>query len=125
MPYTDLTTLSSGATVYAVDWNDLVDGVNRVNSGSTSIGRPAVMASDTSTSSLTTGTWTLLTFASEEFDTQGSHSTSTNTSRLTVPTGESGLYQLHGMVTLNYSTSGKTVSLQIRKNASEIGRAHV
>lgn len=118
MPYSDLTTRSTGYKVLATDWNAVIDGVNRVNSGTTSVGRPAVMASDTATSNVSNATWTLMTFASEEYDTQGFHSTSTNTGRLTVNYSEAGLYQVHGMVTLDYSTSGKTVSIQVRKNAA-------
>ena len=44
--------------------------------------------------SLTNNTYTLLTFNSESFDTDAFHSTSTNTSRLTIPTGKAGKYRV-------------------------------
>jgi hypothetical protein len=116
MPYSDITTRSAGYKVLASDFNDLVNGVNRANSGTASVGRSAVMATSTSTTSLATGTWTLMTFASEEYDTQSSHSTSSNTGRLTA--NETGLYQVHGMVTMDYHTSKNMAGLQLRKNAA-------
>jgi len=43
---------------------------------------------------LTNNAYTLLTFNSESFDTDAFHSTSTNTSRLTIPTGKAGKYRV-------------------------------
>lgn len=59
-------------------------------SGSTFSGAQAT-ANGTSYS-YTSGVETLLTFATETFDTNNFHSTSTNTGRLTIPTGGSGKY---------------------------------
>jgi len=118
MGYSDLTTRSAGYKITATDWNALVNSANQTNSGSTSVGRTAVMATDTSTSNLASASWTLMSFASEEYDTRAAHSTSSNTSRLTVPNGESGLYQIHGMVTADYAATTKSFSLQVRKNAA-------
>lgn len=118
MAYSDLTTRSSGYKITASDWNALVDGMNLANSGTASKGRPAVMATDTGTSALTTATWTLMTFAGEDYDTATMHSTSTNTGRLTVPTGGAGLYHLTGNVALDYNTTAKSCGLMVRKNAA-------
>jgi hypothetical protein len=41
---------------------------------------------------ITNFTWTAINFASENFDTDGFHSTTTNTSRITIPTGLGGKY---------------------------------
>ena len=41
---------------------------------------------------LSNNTWTFITFNSEEFDTDSYHSTSTNTERMTIPTGKGGKY---------------------------------
>ena len=46
------------------------------------------------TQSISTGTWTAVTFDSESVDTDSYHSTSSNTSRVTVPTGKAGKYRL-------------------------------
>jgi hypothetical protein len=57
------------------------------------------------------GNWVTLTFNTERFDTDAMHSTSTNTSRLTVPTGGDGLYLIGAHVEFDYSgaTSGALV----------------
>ena len=47
------------------------------------------------------GTWVTLTFNTERFDTDAMHSTVTNTSRLTVPTGGDGLYLIGGNLELD------------------------
>jgi len=43
---------------------------------------------------ISNNTQTLLTFTAENYDTDGFHSTSTNTSRLTVPSGKGGYYNI-------------------------------
>lgn len=50
----------------------------------------------TSTTSATNSTYTAVLFNSEEFDTDGFHSTSVNTSRITIPTGLGGKYLVNG-----------------------------
>ncbi len=57
--------------------------------------------------------WTSITFDSERIDTDAVHSTSTNTSRLTVPTGGDGLYLIGGTVEFP-STAGNGVTLGVR-----------
>jgi hypothetical protein len=42
--------------------------------------------------SIPNATWTTLTFNSESFDTDGFHDTSSNTSRMTIPSGKGGKY---------------------------------
>ena len=54
----------------------------------------------------TPDTWVSLTFNSERVDTNAMHSTASNTSRLTVPTGGTGLYLIGGNV--EFDTSGET-----------------
>jgi hypothetical protein len=55
---------------------------------------------------LTSGAWTTITFNSERFDTDAFHSTASDTSRLTVPTGLGGYYAIGGGVTTAVSTTG-------------------
>lgn len=118
--WSDLSTRSSGYKILANDWNALVDGLNLANSGTTSVGRPAVMATDTSTTAIATGTWTLMTFASEEYDTASMHSVSASTSRLVAPSsGGAGLYHVTGSVALDQNSgASKSCGLMLRKNAA-------
>lgn len=54
---------------------------------------------------LTSGVPTALTLGSEEADTDGFHSTTTNTSRMTVPSGKGGSYLLDAVVYFNGNSS--------------------
>jgi len=53
---------------------------------------PAAHVTKSDTTALSTSTWTSLTFDTETADDHAMHSTVTNTSRLTVPTGGDGWY---------------------------------
>lgn len=112
MPFTTLSTRSSGYRVLSTDWNGIIDDVNWLGQDSR-----AVMVTDTATTSVATATWQQLTFATEEYDSGGFHSTSTNTSRLTVPTGYGGIYQVTASVTWTQN-AGNGVFIQIRKNGA-------
>ena len=62
---------------------------------------------ETSTQNIAgTSTWTSLTFSSESFDTDGYHDTGSNTSRLTVPSGKAGIYQIGGVASLAANATG-------------------
>ena len=52
-----------------------------------------------------TGNWVAVTFDTERFDTDTIHSTSTNTSRLTINTG--GKYLIGGAVTFTANATGQ------------------
>jgi hypothetical protein len=62
-------------------------------------------------------TQTALTFGSEDFDTDSFHSTVTNTSRITIPTGLGGKYQINALVGLDTNTTG-TRALSLYVNGS-------
>jgi len=73
----------------------------------------------TAVQSIPNATDTILTFNSEAWDTDGYHSTSTNTSRITIPTGLGGKY----LVTMNTlpalnGTGGRY--LEIYKNGARL-----
>jgi hypothetical protein len=72
-----------------------------------------------STQSISNNTLTALTFNNELFDTDGFHSTSTNTSRLTVPSGKAGYYQIFGTTIFDTNATGKRY-ININKNGSTI-----
>lgn len=70
------------------------------HTGITGVGAAAFAGAHVSNSgvqSISTATWTSLTFDTEEFDTDAFHSTVTNTSRLTVPSGKGGKYLIGGV----------------------------
>jgi hypothetical protein len=67
----------------------------------------------------TGGTALNLTYTSEETDTDGFHNNSTNTDRITVPSGFGGVY----VITISYLISGAGSSyhyLQIQKNGANM-----
>lgn len=62
--------------------------------------------------STSNGTFNSITFDSEEFDTDAYHSTSTNNSRITIPTGLGGKYRINGVLSwLNNATGIRRVRL--------------
>jgi hypothetical protein len=116
MAFSAGTTRSSGYKVLATDYNNIINNVNYLGSGTAGTGRPAVMATSVLDTSLTTATWTNMLFASEEYDTGTMHSTVTNTGRITIV--DAGLYQVTASVFLNYHAGNKPCGLMLRKNAA-------
>ena len=56
--------------------------------------------------SISTGVWTAVTFDTEVYDTNSLHSTTTNTSRITIPTGLTGKYLFTGNIVFSASATG-------------------
>jgi hypothetical protein len=73
---------------------------------------------DAAAVSVPNGTYTALTFTQEQYDTDSYHSNSTNTSRLTIPSGKTGYYQVNAQVVYNTSSGGGIRYLSIYKNGS-------
>ena len=108
-----ITTRSDGYTITAAaDWNVVAGSVNHLGQADR-----CVMVTDTANTSVNTATWQQLTWATEEYDTGLFHSTTTNTSRMTVPTGFGGVYNVTASVTWTAS-SGSALFLQVRKNGA-------
>lgn len=84
-------------------------------SGSTAKG-VSVWNSSTITG-IANATWTAVTFNSEEFDTDAFHSTSSNTSRLTIPAGLGGTYSVKAQVSFGLSATGFR-QIRIYKNGT-------
>jgi len=59
------------------------------------------------TQSLTNNTETAVTFDSEEYDTDGIHSTSSNTERFTIPAGKDGKWRLGALVVFAGNATGQ------------------
>jgi hypothetical protein len=72
---------------------------------------------NSSNQSIATGTETIALFNSEYFDTDSYHSTSSNTGRLTIPTGKSGKYLLIGRVWFDVNATNNR-EMRINKNGS-------
>jgi hypothetical protein len=66
-------------------------------------------------------TETLVTWDDENFDSNGFHDNSTNNSRITIPSGKSGYYQVNYRGRWDDSTTG-TRQLRLRKNGTDIAR---
>jgi hypothetical protein len=90
--------------------------------GSTFVG---VSVYNSTNITLTDNVENVLTFDTENFDTDAFHSTSSNTDRLTIPSGKGGKYLIQGQFQL--STAGATGRFQIRfaKNGTVIWRSEV
>jgi hypothetical protein len=73
----------------------------------------------TSTQSISNNTATLITWDSENFDTTTFHSTSTNTSRITIPTGKAGYYLFTSYGFFDSNATGNR-RMDLRKNGSLI-----
>jgi hypothetical protein len=71
----------------------------------------------TGTQSISNATQTGITWNSESFDTDAFHSTSTNTSRITIPAGKAGKYLISGLIEVSNTTTGMW-QLSIYKNSS-------
>jgi len=75
------------------------------------------MLAKTSQQTTTAFAYTAVTFTQEDVDTNGFHDNSTNTSRITIPSGYAGKYQLSGSV--NASAAGdNTHTCAIAKNGT-------
>jgi hypothetical protein len=72
--------------------------------------------------SINNGTWTSLTFNTEEYDTDSFHDNSTNTSRITIPSGKGGKYLFVATVVFNDSSTTGNRSVSFYKNGTEIGQ---
>jgi hypothetical protein len=75
--------------------------------------------------SITTSTLTAVTLATEQFDTDAFHSTSTNTSRITIPSGLAGKYRFNAYVSFEggaLSTGYRSVSFK-KNNTDSYGAA--
>ena len=69
---------------------------------------------------ISNNTSTALTFNTESFDTDGFHSTVTNTSRITIPSGKNGKYLLIGATSWDGASATGRRALEIYKNGASI-----
>jgi hypothetical protein len=108
--------------------------VLQVNSGATAPewatpagGTPAFVGCSvykSANQSISNTTTTAITFDTELKDTDGFHSTSSNTSRMTIPSGKAGLYLITGQINFASNASGYR-SGEVHKNGSLVAQAFV
>jgi len=77
------------------------------------------------TQSIPNSTATAITWDAENFDTDGFHSTSTNTSRITIPTGKDGKYLIMGLFKWDDNTAGTDRVAYLYKNGVSTGALSV
>lgn len=116
--FTSPSTRSSGYKVLATDWNELVNDIIYLGSGTASAGRPAVMAVSNADTSLTTDTWVgpIAFGQADEYDTDSMHSTVSNNSRLTATAA--GLYQITAEIYADAHNQFEALHMMIRKNSA-------
>jgi hypothetical protein len=100
--------------------------VLKVNSGATAPewgaaggGFVGVSLYNSAVQSVSNGTITAITFDTENFDTDGFHSTSSNTSRITIPSGKGGKYSVSFIQKWATNASGIRI-IYFRKNGSTL-----
>jgi hypothetical protein len=74
---------------------------------------------DSAQTGIANATWTSMTFSAEWLDTDGYHSTSTNTSRITIPSGKAGKYWIFGGGFNTNQTSGVLIA-NVWKNGARL-----
>jgi hypothetical protein len=117
LAWTNPTTRSTGNTISAAIWNaDVVDNLDWLAHESTG-GAPTCGVFNNANFSVANNTLTAITFNSERWDIGACHSTSSNTSRLTVPSGGGGIYMIGGNVQYASSATGVR-STSIRLNGT-------
>jgi hypothetical protein len=82
-----------------------------------------VALNSTITQSLANNTTTTVLFDNELFDTDGFHSTSTNTNRITIPTGKAGKYLVTVTSTFAGSANGQRIMYVTKNSTTPSGSA--
>lgn len=116
MPWTAPKTYSVGDVLTAADLNTY----QRDNVKWLGTDKPRCRVRNTANISHTSsGNYQALTFNSERVDVGSMHDTSSNTSRLTVPSGGGGFYAIGGMIEFAADATGRR-GIQIRLNGTTV-----
>lgn len=108
MGYVDLNSLHNPSTGTSppASWGDAARDNDAWNAGDGAAGKPMCRVYSSVTQNIATATNTALTFNSERYDPTGMHSTSSNTSRITVPSGGAGVYHIGGCAVFAANATG-------------------
>lgn len=98
--------------------------VIKLDSGQAGHGIGAV-AYAAATQSIASDSWVAVTLGSEEYDSDGFHSTASNTSRFTIPAGLGGLYLLTGAVFMVAPGGGPEVAFRLNGSSTVRGAAPI
>lgn len=118
MAYTSPTTRSTGNAISASNWNtDLVDNIKWLAAE-----HPCSRVyNNTNFSHSSSGSYVAVTFNSEDYDIGSCHSTASNTSRLTVPTGGDGKYDIFAHFIWDSNTTGARACFFRKNGTTAIG----
>lgn len=110
MAYVDPNSLHnpSNGTSPPASWGDNVRDNIVWLAGDAASGNPKPMCRvyHNASQNIATATWTSVSMNSERYDVGGMHSTVTNTSRITIPSGGGGVYHLFGQVRFATNATG-------------------
>ena len=67
-----------------------------------------------------TGTYLVMTFDTENFDSDGLHSTASNTSRITIPAGFGGVWRISGTAYFTANATGIRSALFVKNGAGAV-----
>lgn len=121
MAYTTPFTAVAGTAWKAADWNTY----GRDNIAWLATDSPSCRAYNSAAISIANTTATAVTLDSERFDNASMHSTSSNTSRITIPTGGGGKYLFGSGTSWAGSAAGTVRYTYIQLNATTIVAAAV
>lgn len=107
--FTNLTSVATGDVLTATNFNNLQTTVNSHTIP------PMCKATKNATQSIPNTTATVITFATEDYDTDGMHDTSLNTSRITINTA--GVYIVEGFI-LSAASSGSVYGYIYKNGAA-------
>ena len=110
--------LAIGTTGQVLTVDTTIDGkIKWATAAAPSLSFVGASAYFSTNQSISSGTFTAVTWDVENYDTDSIHSTSTNTSRFTIPTGKSGYWRFTSQIRWANNSSGGRY-LQIAKNGT-------
>ena len=112
--YDDLAVGTNGQVLTAD--STTATGLKWAAAGSAFAGCRTYLTTNVSTSN---NTYTAVNFNAETYDTDGYHSTTTNTSRITIPSGKAGYYYITGQTQFASNSTSFRIA-QLRKNGTGV-----